>query len=103
MGIALGPSIVGGNRVVALLNGEEIFPSMLEAIRSATRTITMETYIYWRGEIGEEFAVAFSERARAGVKVHVLVDWLGSSRMDKSAVAMMEEAGVAFRRYRPLR
>ncbi len=103
MGLALGPSIVGGNQVVALFNGDEIFPAMLQAIRGARTTVTMETYIYWAGEIGEQFAAALSERARAGVKVHLLVDWVGSNRMDANAVAMMERAGVAFRKFRPLR
>jgi cardiolipin synthase len=103
MGLALGPSIVGGNQVVALFNGDEIFPAMLQAIRGAQKTITLETYIYWAGEIGQQFAVALSERSRAGVKVHVLVDWVGSSKMDESYMAMMEQAGVAFREYRPLR
>jgi phosphatidylserine/phosphatidylglycerophosphate/cardiolipin synthase-like enzyme len=103
MGLALGPSIVGGNRVVALFNGDEIFPAMLQAIRGAQTTITLETYIYWGGEIGRQFAVALSERSRAGVKVHVLIDWVGSSKMDESYVAMMEQAGIEFREYRPLR
>lgn len=102
MGIALGPSIVEGNQVTALLNGDEIFPSMLTAIAGARKTITMQTYIYWAGEIGEKFAVALSERARAGVKVHVLIDWVGSSKMDKAAETMMEKAGVEFRMYRRL-
>src|ERR1035437_3824654 len=103
MGIALGPSIVEGNKVEALYNGDAIFPAMLLAISEAKKTITFETYIYWAGEIGEKFAVALSERARAGVKVHVLVDWEGSYKMDKNAVAMMVGAGVEFRKYRPLR
>jgi cardiolipin synthase A/B len=103
MGLALGPSIVGGNQVVALFNGDEIFPAMLQAIRGAQKTITLETYIYWAGEIGQKFAVALSERSRAGVKVHVLIDWVGSSKMDESYVAMMEQAGIEFREYRPLR
>jgi len=103
MGLALGPSIVGGNQVVALLNGDEIFPAMLQAIRSARTTITLATYIYWAGDIGEQFAAALSERSRAGVKVHVLVDWVGSNKIDEASVAMMEQAGVAFRKFRPLR
>ena len=74
MGSLLGPGIVGGNRVQELLNGEQIFPAMLAAIRSAQRSITFETYIYWSGDIGREFAEALAERARAGVKVHVLLD-----------------------------
>ena len=69
-----------GNRFEALLNGDQIFPSMLSAIRSAQRSITFETYIYWSGAIGKAFADALAERARAGVKVHVLLDWVGSTR-----------------------
>ena len=58
---------------------------MLEAIRSAKSTITFETYIYWAAEIGKQFADALSERARAGVKVHVLVDWAGSGKMEQGS------------------
>src|SRR6185436_10237502 len=78
MGVLLGPSIQGGNRVEPLANGDEIFPAMLKEIRAAQRTITFETYIYWSGRIGKEFADALSERARAGVRVHVLLDWVGA-------------------------
>ena len=78
----LPPAIVGGNRVTALINGDQIFPAMLDAIRAARQTITFETFIYWSGDIGREFADALIERARAGVKVHVLLDWLGSKKMD---------------------
>ena len=49
MGVMLGPMLVPGNRVQVLLNGDEIFPSMLQAIRGARRTISFETYIYWSG------------------------------------------------------
>ncbi len=103
MGIALGPTVVGGNRVETLLNGDQIFPSMLQAIRSARQTITFETYIYWSAAIGKQFAEALAERARAGVKVHVLVDWLGGNKMDQTYMTMMKDAGVEFRKYRPLR
>jgi cardiolipin synthase len=103
LGLPLGPSIVGGNQVVTLLNGDEIFPAMLQAIGGAKKTITMETYIYWAGAIGQQFASALSERSRAGVKVHLLVDWEGSSKMDTNSVATMEQAGVEFRKFRPLR
>jgi cardiolipin synthase len=51
MGLLLGPAIVDGNRFQILPNGDQIFPSMLSAIRSAQRTITFETYIYWSGRI----------------------------------------------------
>jgi len=51
VGNLLGPQIEPGNRVETLLNGDQIFPSMLAAIRGARRSID-ESYIYWKGEIG---------------------------------------------------
>ena len=102
MGVMLGPAIVGGNRVRDLQNGQEIFPAMLAAIRSAQKTITFETYIYWSGEIGEKMSEALAERARAGVKVSVMLDWMGSLKMDDQLVQRMRDAGVRVHRYRPL-
>jgi cardiolipin synthase len=95
----LGPQIVEGNQVETLVNGDRIFPSMLAAIRSAKRTITFETYIYWSGRIGREFVDALSERARAGVKVHVLLDWVGSMKMEPALLAEMERAGIEVERF----
>jgi cardiolipin synthase len=83
---------VPGNQVTPLYNGDQIFPSMLEAIRGARRSVTFETYIYWSGEIGKRFADALSERARAGVKVHLLIDAVGSARLDAKALHEMQEA-----------
>jgi cardiolipin synthase len=102
MGSLLGPRLLPGNSVVELVNGDRIFPAMLEAIRGAKRSITFETYIYWSGKIGEEFAEAFSERARAGVKVHILIDWLGSGRIDGDYLERMERAGAQIERYHPI-
>ncbi|MEP6608892.1 MAG: phospholipase D-like domain-containing protein [Burkholderiaceae bacterium] len=103
MGVLLGPPLLEGNRVDTLLNGDRIFPSMLQAIKGAKHTIDFETYIYWSGEIGKRFAAALADRARAGVKVNVLVDWLGSQKMDNDSIKAMTQAGVDFRKYRPLR
>ena len=103
MSVMLGPSILPGNHVIDLENGEEIFPAMLEAIRSARRTITFETYIYWSGKVGQQFADALSERARAGVKVHVVVDWVGSIKMEGDLLTQMERSGVEVKHYRPLK
>jgi cardiolipin synthase len=101
MGQLLGPPILAGNKATTLINGDEIFPSMLKAIRGAQKTIDFETYIYWSGEVAQKFADALSERARAGVKVHVLLDWLGSSRVG-DCVQEMESAGVEVAMYHPL-
>ena len=99
MGSLLGPGIVGGNRALELLNGDQIFPAMLAAIRSAERSITFETYIYWAGDIGREFAAALAERARAGVKVHVLLDWVGSAKISDALLEEMQAAGVDVRKF----
>jgi cardiolipin synthase len=74
---------------------------MLAAIRGATRTITFETYIYWSGAIGRDFAEALAERARNGVKVHVLLDWVGSAKMDSSLMSTLSAAGVEVRKFHP--
>ncbi|RYD14389.1 MAG: cardiolipin synthase B [Lysobacteraceae bacterium] len=102
MSVMLGPAVLPGNSVTALQNGVEIFPAMLEAIHDAKVSITFETYIYWSGEIGAKFADALAERARAGVRVNVTIDWVGSIKMEQDLVDRMEDAGVHVERYRPL-
>jgi cardiolipin synthase len=99
MGLLLGPPVLSGNRFEMLLNGDRIFPSMLDGIRSARKTITFETFIYWSGEIGEQIAQALADKAREGVAVHVLLDWLGSSKMDKRYLELLREAGAQVIQY----
>jgi cardiolipin synthase len=101
LGVLLGPPFVDGNHAAVLLNGDEIFPPMLAAIRGATKTITFETYIYWSGDIGREFAQALADAARHGVRCHVLLDWLGSVKMDESLLQIMKDAGVEVQRFHP--
>jgi len=102
LGTLLGPAIMDGNRIQNFENGEEIFPAMLESVRSAKVSINFETYIYWSGEIGKEFAEALSERARAGVKVHVLLDWVGSQKINDELLKMMGDAGAEVEKFHPL-
>ena len=99
MGVLIGPPIVEGNEVKVLLNGDQIFAAMLAAIRGAEHTITMETYIYWSESIGKEFTDALMERARAGVKVHLMLDFIGSMKMDTAAIDAMTAAGVEVQRF----
>ncbi len=102
MGHLMGPGIVPSNQVTSLINGDQMFPAMLEAIRNAQKSITLETYIYWSGEVGQRFAEALAERARAGVKVHLLMDWIGSRKIESEQIALMNSAGVEWIRYNPL-
>jgi cardiolipin synthase A/B len=103
LGLLLGPPLVDGNAALNLENGDEIFPSMLAAIREAQQSITFESYIYWSGNVGREFAEALAARASAGVNVHVLMDWVGSQKMDEQLLDLMRGAGVQVERYHPLR
>ncbi len=101
MGVLLGPPLVDGNRVDTLQNGKQIFPSMLAAIHSAKKSVTFETYIYWSGTVGKKFATALAERAKSGVHVHLLLDWVGSNKMDQSLLDLMSTAGVEIEKYHP--
>ena len=103
MATLLGPAIVSGNEIRPLMNGDEIFPAMLQGIRSAKHTITFETYIYWSGQIGERFADALIERVRAGVSVHLMLDWVGCSKMAHTTLERMRAAGVDVERYHAVR
>lgn len=99
MSSLLAAPVLDGNRVDQMQNGAEIFPPMLEAIRGARKSITFETYIYWSGDVGRRFADALSERARAGVPVHVLLDWVGSSKMEPEFLEQLRAAGVEVERF----
>lgn len=99
LGVLLGPPLLEGNQVHVLLNGEQIFPAMLSAIAGAKETINFESYIYWSESIGHRFSDALIERAKAGVTVHVLLDYVGSLKMDSSNLQAMRAAGIAVERY----
>jgi len=92
--VTIGTPFTEGNSITVLRNGDQIFPAMLEAIRSAEATVDVMTFVYWRGDIAVEFAMAMSERARAGVRVRLLIDALGGRLIDKALVDDMDDAGV---------
>lgn len=91
------------NNVTILTNGDQIFASMLESIEHSKSTILFLTYVYWRGDIAKQFARALAEKARGGVKVHVLIDAFGSSKMDTQCIKEMRDAGVEFLWFRPVK
>ncbi len=90
-----------GNQVDILRNGDQIFPAMLEAIRSATISVDLLTYSWWRGPITHTFAEALAERARAGVRVRVMVDSLGGRQLHRALADSMRDAGVLLHFFRP--
>jgi cardiolipin synthase A/B len=97
----LGVPATEGNEVRVLRNGERIFPAMLDAIRGASESVDLLTYIYWTGRPADAFADALAERARAGVNVRVLIDAIGGARMSSALTAQMRDAGAHVRFFRP--
>jgi cardiolipin synthase len=91
---SLGIPATEGNDITLLRNGDRIFPAMLEAVRGAERSIDFLTFVYWKGDIAHEFAHALAERARAGVRVRVLLDAVGGRLIDSDLIDHMAGCGV---------
>jgi len=100
LGILLGPPLVAGNRISSLVNGEQIYAAMLNAIRTAQTNITFETFVF-RDGIGAQFVEELANAARRGVQVHMLLDWLGSRTMDNGLLAAARAAGCDVQIYHP--
>ena len=96
-------TIVGGNSVEVLQNGDEFFPSLFNDIKAAKETINFETYVWWEGDICGEFAEAMAAKAREGVEVRLQLDALGAMKIKKEFVEKMQQAGVNLSFYRPFR
>jgi cardiolipin synthase len=93
-----GHPLVEGNHIDTLVNGKSL-EAMLEAVRSAAASVTFESYVFAGGAVADRFVSAFIDAARRGVKVHVLLDWFGSTNLESEAIAAMTEAGVSVHRY----
>jgi cardiolipin synthase A/B len=98
------PSTIAGNRIRVLENGDEFFPAMLSAVAGARKSIDLESYIFWSGQVAGRFRDVLSERARAGVEVRVLLDAVGSgSKLSRADVDAMRSAGCVVEFFHPLR
>ena len=99
-----GAPLVGGNRVRLLRDAAENYPAWLDAIRSAERTVHFESYIIYDDEVGAEFAEAFAARAREGVAVRIIYDWIGGlGKASRRFWREMARAGVEVRCFNPPR
>lgn len=100
---ALGdPPPLEGNAIQLLQNGDQIFPAMLEAIRSAKESVNFEAFLFNSDAVGDQFREALSERARAGVQVRVLLDGIGSgSNFDNEDAKAFTDAGCHFAYFHP--
>lgn len=97
-----GVPLLPGNAIDILNNGDEFYPAMLEAVRGATRSLTVEAYIYWAGDIGLEFAHAIAERAKAGVPVKLLLDAVGSASIGTEILEILAAGGCQLAWFNPI-
>ena len=98
-----GAPIIAGNDVEILLNGEQIFPAMVAAIRAARTSITYAQYFFEDGPVSAEVIQAIAERCRAGVPVHVLLDGVGALKMPAHYTNALRQAGCQVKPFRPVR
>jgi len=91
--------LVAGNRVEPLVDGEEAYPPMLEAIASARETLSLSTYIFDRDAAGREFEEALVEAVRRGVEVRVLIDAVGARYSRPSIIGSLRRHGVITTRF----
>lgn len=98
----LSAEIVDGNSIRTLVGGEEIFAAMIEEIRKAKVSINMESFVCSSGKVCYSFTEALRERAQAGVSVHVVLDWMGSSELEDEHYEAMKQAGIRVVKYRQL-
>jgi cardiolipin synthase len=81
------------SKIEVLTNGESYYEAQLEAIRQAKRSINLEAYIFQKGEVTRRFVEAMTERARAGVKVNLVLDAIGSFATWNSYFKELKKAG----------
>jgi cardiolipin synthase A/B len=98
-----GAPVSVGDDVELLVNGDQIFPAFLETIEHAQRSINLLTYVYWRGDIATQVAEALCRKAEQGVEVNVLLDAIGTAKMERGVIEQMRGCGVRVARFRPLK
>jgi cardiolipin synthase A/B len=92
-----------GNRIDVMPNGDRFYPAMLAGIEQAQKSVTVEAYIYWAGDIGRRFADALAAKASSGLQVKILLDAVGSSSISDDIMKTLTDGGCQVRWYRPVR
>jgi cardiolipin synthase len=98
-----GSPILAGNRAEILQNGDEFFPALFRDIAAAERTVNIETYVWWKGDICRQLAAALAAKARAGVEVRLTLDAVGSNKGENQLFEDMQKAGVKIAWFHPFR
>jgi len=101
---AAGAPLIQGNHVRLLKDAAQNYPAWLEAIRAATKTIHFESYIIHDDAVGEQFGQALAQKAREGVTVRLIYDWMGAlGKTPSDFWRALEEQGVEVRCFNPPR
>ena len=101
VGAATGASLIAGNVVDTLVNGDEAYPAMLAAIDGATRSVALTTYIFDRGQVADQFVGALARAVRRGVIVRVLIDGVGARYSRPAIVGTLQANGITVARFLP--
>ncbi len=93
---------VPGNGLALYVRGKDLFPAMAEAIERAAQSVHLETYGFGGDRTGRAFAGLLAEKARAGARVRVIYDAIGSIGLDPALETLMRNAGVQLLEYHPV-
>lgn len=90
-----------GNRITLLVNGDEYYPAVFDAIDHAKQKVILETFIWFEDDVGKQLHSVLLRAALRGVKIEVLLDGYGSPDLSDAFVNELTSAGVVFRYYDP--
>ncbi|NND91627.1 MAG: cardiolipin synthase B [Granulosicoccus sp.] len=93
--------VTSGNKVTPLINGNQIFPAMIDAIDRAEHAVYLLTYVYWSGQIADEFATALGKAVQRGVKVRLILDAYGARKIPDVLLQRMEADGIIVAWFHP--
>lgn len=95
--------VLPGNRIDALIDGDQAYPQMLQAIDEAERSVSLLSYIFDDDRIGQQFALALEKAAKRGVEVRVLVDDVGARYSKPTIMTRLQQSGLKARTFLPTR
>ncbi|MGH8464803.1 MAG: cardiolipin synthase ClsB, partial [Pseudomonas sp.] len=90
-----------GNHIRLLVNGDEYYPALFEAIDNAQRKVILETFIWFEDNVGRQLHAVLLRAAQRGIDVQVLLDGYGSADLSEQFISELTSAGVVFRYYDP--
>jgi cardiolipin synthase A/B len=97
-----GMPLIEGNRLEIYNDGDQFYPTMLDAIESARYSVTMEQFIFWDGRVGRRFADVLAGKALEGVPVKLLADAVGSAMLGDEILRILEAGGCQLAWFRPI-